>query len=361
MQNNTARYLLIIAVGNIAITQAIPPETGIDPTTAPARQRHASAIGGGTPRRLLKKIQHVRENYEIKPLTLRGRGSQSTKQNRNAKHQSHLPQLAPTLPDPRTPAGGGLPAFSTMQPTAASTSRYLPLEELRRLHAQKQEGPEPDYMTLPPQSGIPGSKQEEEEPAYMPFHDWQTQEHPNSPYQYLATLEPARGEAYANVPQHIRDAERAKSLETAEPTKGEPYANVPSHILDAETSLRNLLSLGSIEGAEQFVKSGADPNIQADQANGNGNTLLHLAVRKGNRELVEWLLNQNGIRIDTENHSGRTALHQAAISGNYEVAQLLVTAGAQLDVTDQNGHTSSYFAGLRKNQALMKLLHHTQE
>lgn len=336
MQNNTARYLLIIALGNMAIVETVPPgATGGQ--AAPPALHHTPRTKESRRARLL---QRARQGVE----TLRG--------------NSHRTQ-PPTLPDPQA----DLP--TTTQPAESLSYRpYLPLEELRRLQAPKQEGPEPeyvtlplqqegpepDYATLPPQQSSktePGylmlqelrvltakhlAPDEEEEQAYLPFHDWQTQEHPELlPYQYLTPLEPTRGEAYANV---------------------------PSHILDAETSLRNLLSLGSIEGAEQFVKSGADPNIQADQANGNGNTLLHLAVRRGNRELVEWLLNQDGIRIDTKNHSGRTALHQAAIfSGNYEVAQLLIAAGAQLDVTDKNSHTPFYFAGLRRDQALMELLH----
>lgn len=55
-----------------------------------------------------------------------------------------------------------------------------------------------------------------------------------------------------------------------------------------------------------MLQYGADPNIKDKDRYSNGNTLLHLAAQKGNKEIIELLL-QYGANRNLKNKQGLTA------------------------------------------------------
>nr|XP_043629739.1 uncharacterized protein LOC122601026 [Erigeron canadensis] len=86
----------------------------------------------------------------------------------------------------------------------------------------------------------------------------------------------------------------------------------------------------------------------------NGNTMLHLAVEKGQNSFVENLLNfmLNKKDIEIKNSDGQTALHIAAIVGNKCAAELLVQMRKELlNITDQKAHVPLFSAyhGMKLN------------
>lgn len=55
--------------------------------------------------------------------------------------------------------------------------------------------------------------------------------------------------------------------------------------------------------------------------------------------VTQIFLNTSGIEVDARNNFGRTALHVAASIGNWQVARLLLKAGADSSLTDEQGYT----------------------
>lgn len=74
----------------------------------------------------------------------------------------------------------------------------------------------------------------------------------------------------------------------------------------------------------------ADPEL-ANAPGTNANNLLGLASSYGNLDMVRLLL-EAGSDMDSGNRYGWTALHQAGYSNNAELAQLLLDAGARIDL-----------------------------
>lgn len=77
-----------------------------------------------------------------------------------------------------------------------------------------------------------------------------------------------------------------------------------------------------------------------NEVNLNGETALHFAVDRGNREACEYLLS-NGARCNSTSSEGRTPLHIAAERGNEELYDLLLAHGADETVIRKDGKTPS--------------------
>lgn len=130
-----------------------------------------------------------------------------------------------------------------------------------------------------------------------------------------------------------------------------------------------------------LLKRGMDVNT----ADATGNTLLIIAARNGNLELLDFLLrnranplmrNKYGdsalmvatLRGDAStvqrllaakapvNHDGWTALHYAAYGGNAEIVRLLAAHGASLDAEAPNGQTSLMLAASNGKLEAVKAL-----
>jgi hypothetical protein len=99
------------------------------------------------------------------------------------------------------------------------------------------------------------------------------------------------------------------------------------------TPLRNALGLGlgfssNIDLAKLLIAAGADPN----KGDNNGNTLLHLAIRRGRTMMVRVLLEQKA-DANQLNSDGRPPLHLAVMLGEGRMVQLLLEHGARVNET----------------------------
>jgi hypothetical protein len=96
-------------------------------------------------------------------------------------------------------------------------------------------------------------------------------------------------------------------------------------------SLRELLSAGhSLECCNRF-----------------GESLLHVACRRSNAEIVSFLLNEAGVSPRIRDDYGRTPLHDACWRGNpeYEIVELLLSVEPRLAfVKDVRGHKPFQYA-----------------
>ena len=86
---------------------------------------------------------------------------------------------------------------------------------------------------------------------------------------------------------------------------------------------------GSIPIFKALSARGARIDIQTD-----GETLLHIAVRRNDQPLVETLI-QLGTDVDKPDNAGRTPLTVAAGGGLLEMMELLLANGADMTIRDQ--------------------------
>ena len=92
-----------------------------------------------------------------------------------------------------------------------------------------------------------------------------------------------------------------------------------------------------IDVVRELLDSGIDPNKDASP---DGAYPLHLASSKGNKEIVQILLD-NGAKIDLKatNKDKATPLAWAAFFGQKDVVSLLIEAGAPINALDANHGT----------------------
>jgi len=86
-----------------------------------------------------------------------------------------------------------------------------------------------------------------------------------------------------------------------------------------------------------------------------GRTLLHRAVERGSRDIVELLL-ANKASVNATDNQNRTPLHLAAKSGNKPIVELLVTAKADVNARDGYRATPLHRAAEMGNKDAIEVL-----
>ncbi|MCE3255814.1 MAG: serine/threonine-protein phosphatase 6 regulatory ankyrin repeat subunit B-like [Rickettsiaceae bacterium] len=87
-----------------------------------------------------------------------------------------------------------------------------------------------------------------------------------------------------------------------------------------------------------LLEAGANPGIKNTQ----GRAVLSYASASGNVEAVKAFLKSeiiNSIDLNEPDNFGGTALHRAIIEGHENIADLLIKAGANVDIENENGQT----------------------
>ena len=97
-----------------------------------------------------------------------------------------------------------------------------------------------------------------------------------------------------------------------------------------------------IDVVRELLDSGIDPNKRPVPKGIalEGAYPLHLAIVKGNKEIVQILL-ANGAQLDLEakNKDEATPLHWAAFFGQTDMVSLLIQSGAPMNLLDANNNT----------------------
>ena len=113
--------------------------------------------------------------------------------------------------------------------------------------------------------------------------------------------------------------------------------NYFTRLMEAEIKVADLeeimlifaVELGCTEYVRILLDKGADPNYLAD---GDDKALIRSAAEEGHLEIVKLLLAAGAdVNKAPEEHGGFTALHGAAAEGHLEILKVLLEAGAQLD------------------------------
>ncbi|EAX91107.1 hypothetical protein TVAG_308670 [Trichomonas vaginalis G3] len=91
----------------------------------------------------------------------------------------------------------------------------------------------------------------------------------------------------------------------------------------------------------------------------NGQTALHIAAWKNNKEVAEILISHDA-NINEKDIYGKTALSVAAINNSEETAEVLILHGANINEKAKDGKTILHFATINKSKETIQLLlsHH---
>ncbi len=90
------------------------------------------------------------------------------------------------------------------------------------------------------------------------------------------------------------------------------------------TALFKAVEQGDISKVEELAGKGADINLTSNR----GNSPLHVASKLGHRNIVEYLLTLDGIKIDQQNIEGKTALYLSIEFDFDDITQILLNKGA---------------------------------
>ena len=133
---------------------------------------------------------------------------------------------------------------------------------------------------------------------------------------------------------------------TDEPDRRPPPASIFAKTRPPESSVRQAVSEGNLKQINALLKDTPALVLSKDTS---GQTLLHWAAEKGQKNVAELLLangadvnaEDSGITIDPDNglNGGYTPLHLAAKNGHKDVAELLLAHAAEVNARNKKSET----------------------
>lgn len=102
---------------------------------------------------------------------------------------------------------------------------------------------------------------------------------------------------------------------------------------DGWTILNTVIDMGQLELVPYVLDQGAEVDFVSW-----GSAPLHRAVRKGNLDLVQMLIDRHA-DVNIRDDHGSSPLHVAARLGNMKILRLLLASGAEMDILDKKRET----------------------
>ena len=97
-----------------------------------------------------------------------------------------------------------------------------------------------------------------------------------------------------------------------------------------DSILKNVFLVAAEKGYVEIVAQATHYGVSENTRDGYGNTLLTLATRNNNKEVVDSLIDQGAI-VDLKDGEGKTALMLASALGYKEIASNIIAAGADVN------------------------------
>ena len=121
-----------------------------------------------------------------------------------------------------------------------------------------------------------------------------------------------------------------------------------------KTALIHACESAKTESVKLLLKKGADPNISDDK----GYTSLHAVVSGRCTDNALEDLITHGAYLDAQNKSGKTALWLACSDKKENSIKILLTAGSNPNIADNNGYTSLHVAIGCKKKIIKAIIDH---
>ena len=112
-------------------------------------------------------------------------------------------------------------------------------------------------------------------------------------------------------------------------------ANIEARDNSGYSPLHFACSSGSPDSVKMLVRAGAGVRV----TNNYGDTCLIFAASRGHTEIVRYLVGLKEVEVDHTDDEDGTALHWAADNNHADVVQVLIDAGANIEVRDNNGYS----------------------
>ena len=119
-----------------------------------------------------------------------------------------------------------------------------------------------------------------------------------------------------------------------------------------EESLANCAGEGNMWEVSLFLAAGFSP----DTRNKAGIPLLNISARKGNREVLRFLIMAGAQLNLLSNDRGTSALLDGVMANHFDIAEELIKAGADLDVKSKGGQTALIVAVGSANENIVEAL-----
>lgn len=112
------------------------------------------------------------------------------------------------------------------------------------------------------------------------------------------------------------------------------------------------------------------PDLNINETDIQGKTALHISVENNYLNLVKFLVTLKKIQINQQDRSLKTPLHLALIKKYYSIAEVLIQAGASVDIQDEEGENpldlcsfedAFTFKKLAKKHDVLLLYHGTDD
>ena len=117
-----------------------------------------------------------------------------------------------------------------------------------------------------------------------------------------------------------------------------------------KSALMKAAYIGNIDLVEYLLKNGANVNKSTEGSEKGGITALYLAVQKQNLEIVNLLLSDKKLREINKplSSTGSTPLHIAAQEGKLKIVEILVGAGADVNIKNHKNRSPLDVALMQK-------------
>ena len=129
-----------------------------------------------------------------------------------------------------------------------------------------------------------------------------------------------------------------------------PDVNLNSRDEDGNTPLNVAVMSNRERSAQLLVNAGADINILYDT---HQSTMLHIAAHCGYNDIVRALIKRPDVNLNVRNKDGNTPLHSAAWSGREQSARLLIDAGADINISDNQQWTALHLAASNGHSSIV--------
>ncbi|CAG0921476.1 unnamed protein product [Notodromas monacha] len=106
---------------------------------------------------------------------------------------------------------------------------------------------------------------------------------------------------------------------------------------DTSSTLHDFIVSGSVDKAKDLLNSPDAAMLVAARDPDSGLTPLQMAADRGQAVIVAAILRVPGVDVNVADAEGQTALHYASSCGHGEVVDLLLAAGADTGVKDNDG------------------------